>query len=122
MCTARVFVTFVSSHQILLLSFIVYEIVTLARMSHNHKGAQGCVARHRRFLRALPIEHAHSDQIFFLTRARGGFPPHGQRLNDAKAPMCMNGTRTTQDGSGNQTPLGGKFTRTCSRGEDRGAF
>lgn len=36
--------------------------------------------------------------------------------------MCLNGDIKSQDGSGNQTPLGGKFTRTCSRGEDCGAF
>lgn len=36
--------------------------------------------------------------------------------------MCVEGERVAQDGSGNQTPLGGKFTRTRSRGENRGAF
>lgn len=32
------------------------------------------------------------------------------------------GGRIAQDGSGNQTPLGGKLTRTRPRGEDSGAF
>lgn len=36
--------------------------------------------------------------------------------------MCVQGKRITQDGSGNQTPLGGKFTRTRSRRENCGAF
>lgn len=36
--------------------------------------------------------------------------------------MCLKGRRKIQNGSGNQTPLGGKFTRTCSRGENRGTF
>lgn len=36
--------------------------------------------------------------------------------------MCMNGEPRAKDGSGNQTPLGGKFTRTCSRGENRRTF
>lgn len=35
--------------------------------------------------------------------------------------MCGGGS-IAHDGSGNQTPLGGKFTRTCSRGENCGAF
>lgn len=36
--------------------------------------------------------------------------------------MCVKGERILKDGSGNQTPLGGKFTRTCPRGENCGAF
>lgn len=74
MCTGRLLSLLYIHTKRFLLSFIVYEIVTFARMSHNHGGAQGSIARLRRFLRALPIEHAHSSEIFFLTRARGGFP------------------------------------------------
>lgn len=95
-------------------------------MSHSDGGAQGCGARHRGTRRpsrapAPALARAQTRDLFSRTSSRR-ILPHGQRLNDAKAHMCMNGTRSTQDGSGNQTPLGGKFTRTCSRGEDCGAF
>lgn len=52
---------------------VSYYIVTFALMSHSDGGAQGCGARHRDLLRALPLMHAHGREIFFLARARGGF-------------------------------------------------
>lgn len=44
------------------------------------------------------------------------------RPRDVRDLMCVKGERIAHDGSGNQTPLGGKFTRTCPRGENCGAF
>ncbi len=43
-------------------------------------------------------------------------------IRNVRNHMCMKGKIIAQDGSGNQTPLGGKFTRTCSRRENCGAF
>lgn len=43
-------------------------------------------------------------------------------IRNVRDHMCVKGESIAQDGSGNQTPLGGKFTRTCSRGENCGAF
>lgn len=43
-------------------------------------------------------------------------------IRNVRDHMCVKGGSIAQDGSGNQTPLGGKFTRTCSRGENCGAF
>lgn len=63
------------------------------------------------FARAPDRARAQRRDLFPHTS--GGFPLT-VTLNDAKALMCTNGPRTTQDGSGNQTPLGGKFTGTCS--------
>lgn len=36
--------------------------------------------------------------------------------------MCLKGGSIVQDGSGNQAPLGGKFTRTRPRGENSRTF
>jgi len=47
--------------------------MTFALMSHRDGRARGCGARHRGFLRAFPLLHAHGREIFFLARARGGF-------------------------------------------------
>lgn len=43
-------------------------------------------------------------------------------IRNVRDHMCVKGGRIAQDGSGNQTPMGGKFTRTRSRGENCGAF
>lgn len=48
--------------------------------------------------------------------------PAGTREKRADSYMFVKAGGQAHDGSGNQTPLGGKLTRTRPRGEDRGAF